>query len=235
MYASTFYQSAKDYIKITSYSLEEEKMAVIIQRLAGAEHENRYYPDIAGVAKSYNFYPSAPQKSSDGIVSAALGLGKTVVDGGNAVRFCPKYPTDLIQFYSVEESLNSSQKEFFAFQLDARSDFEVETHDMLVKSAMGCPLRKRTELSDMSVRRIRRKAMSFLTASEGAGPRVVTFGPILHNRSFALAQILELLLDMGTWGMGTPVEIEFAVMLSGRTKTPTGICHPSDEAVGRPP
>ena len=36
--------------------------------------------------------------------------------------------------------------------------------------------------------------------------------------SFPLPEILELLLDMGTWGMGTPVEIEFAVTLSSRTK-----------------
>jgi len=31
---------------------------------------------------------------------------------------------------------------------------------------------------------------------------------------FPLANILDLLLDMGTWGMGTPVEIEFAVRVS---------------------
>ena len=43
------------------------------------------------------------------------------------------------------------------------------------------------------------------------GARVVTFGPILRNKIFPLSPILELLLDMGTWGMGTPVEIEFAV------------------------
>ncbi len=35
VYASTFYQGAKDYIKITSYRLEEEKMAVIIQKMIG--------------------------------------------------------------------------------------------------------------------------------------------------------------------------------------------------------
>ena len=45
------------------------------------------------------------------------------------------------------------------------------------------------------------------------GARLVTFGPILKNKIFPLSPILELLLDMGTWGMGTPVEIEFAVNL----------------------
>ena len=44
VYASTFYQSAKEYIRVTSYRFEEEKMAVIIQCLVGKTHENRYYP-----------------------------------------------------------------------------------------------------------------------------------------------------------------------------------------------
>ena len=29
--------------------------------------------------------------SQDGIVAVALGLGRTVVEGGNVVRFCPRY------------------------------------------------------------------------------------------------------------------------------------------------
>ena len=46
------------------------------------------------------------------------------------------------------------------------------------------------------------------------GIRVVTFAPILKHKIFPLPEILDLLLDMGSWGMGTPVEIEFAVNLS---------------------
>jgi hypothetical protein len=60
VYASTFYQSAKNYIKVTSYRTEEEKMAVIIQKMIGLSHTNRFYPDFSGVAKSYNFYPLPP-------------------------------------------------------------------------------------------------------------------------------------------------------------------------------
>jgi hypothetical protein len=47
-----------------------------------------------------------------------------------------------------------------------------------------------------------------------SGIRLVTFNPILTQKLFPLPQILELILDMGTWGMGTPVEIEFAVRIS---------------------
>lgn len=214
VYASTFYQSAKDYIKVTSYRLEEEKMAVIIQKMIGRAHGDRFYPDFAGVAKSYNFYPLPPQTSSDGIVSVGLGLGKWVVDGGNSVRFCSKYPTDLIQFYSAEETLNTTQRGFFALQLDAKSDFGIETHDMLVKQydldvaeqdgtlhLVGSIYSPEDDVINDGLSR--------------QGTRLVTFGPVLRHRLFPLPQVVELLTDMGTWGMGTPVEIEFAVNAAG--------------------
>jgi hypothetical protein len=46
------------------------------------------------------------------------------------------------------------------------------------------------------------------------GRRVVTFAPILRHKIFPLPEIFQLLLDMGSWGMGTPVELEVAVDLS---------------------
>jgi CheY-like chemotaxis protein len=213
VYASTFYQNAKNYIKITSYRSEEEKMAVIIQKMVGNNHENRFYPDFSGVAKSYNFYPLPPQKSTDGIVSAALGLGKWVVEGGNTVRFCPKYSSDLIQFHSVKESLDSSQREFFALQIDEKTDFGNVTYDKLVKRFVLDVAEKDGPL--------RFVGSTYLPENDAIydglgrnGIRLVTFGPVLKNKIFPLANVLELLLEMGNWGMGTPVEIEFAVNIS---------------------
>lgn len=213
VYASTFFERAKNYIKVTSYRTEEEKMAVIIQKMIGLTHHNRFYPDFSGVAKSYNFYPLPSQKSSDGTVSVALGLGKMVVEGGNTVRFNPKFPDDLIQFYSVEESLNNSQKGFYALQLDESADFGNIAQDMLVKHCNLDVAEKDGSLNFVG---------STYSADNDAiydglsrtGSRVVTFGPILKNKMFPLPDILNLLLDLGTWGMGTPIEIEFAVKMN---------------------
>lgn len=209
VYASTFYQSAKDYIKVTSYRLEEEKMAVIVQKMVGAAHDQRFYPDFSGVGRSYNFYPHPPQKSSDGIVSLALGLGKTVVDGGNAVRFCPKYPNDLIQFYSVKQTLDNTQRGFFAVDLEANSDFGIETRDTLTK-LYGLDVAERDGTLHFAGATYSPENDAIYDGLARNGIRVVTFGPMLRNKAFPLPQILELLLDMGPWGMGTPVEIEFA-------------------------
>ena len=49
----------------------------------------------------------------------------------------------------------------------------------------------------------------------------MTFAPILKHRIFPLPEILDLILDIGSWGMGTHVEIEFAVNMNvpdGRPK-----------------
>jgi CheY-like chemotaxis protein len=214
VYASTFYQSAKDYIRMTSYRLEEEKMAVILQRMVGTPHAGRFYPDFSGVARSYNFYPHPPQKPADGIVSLALGLGKTVVDGGNSIRFSPKYPTDLIQFYSVKETLDNTQRTFFALDLDATSDFEGGTHDVLTKQ-YGLDVAEKDGTLRFAGGTYSPENDAVYDGLSRQGIRVVTFGAVLKNRASSLPQILELLLDMGPWGMGTPVEIEFAGNFQG--------------------
>ncbi len=210
VYASTFYQSAKSYIKITSFRCEEEKMAVIIQKIVGHNYQGRFYPDFSGVAKSHNFYPLPPQKSSDGIALVALGLGKTVVEGGLSARFCPKYPADLLNIASVSDTLKNSQSKFFALKMNTESYFGKTTTDNLIQQYHIAGAEEDGTL--------KYSASTYLPESEAIyeglsrkGPRVITFEPILKNNLFPLARILDLLLDMGAWGMGTPVEIEFAV------------------------
>jgi hypothetical protein len=78
VYASTFSQHAKAYVRATPYRLEEEKMAVVIQPVVGSRHDTRFYPDFAGVVRSRNFYPVEPMKFEDGMAAVVLGLGRPV-------------------------------------------------------------------------------------------------------------------------------------------------------------
>ena len=214
VYASTFHQRAKDYIKATAYGLEEEKMAVVVQRLVGSKKEQRFYPDFAGVAKSYNFYPVPPQKSTDGIALVALGLGKTVVEGGNTIRFCPRYPKHLLQFFSTKETLKNAQQDFFALDLNGKLDQHPDSiEDPLVKSYDLSDSEKDGTLYSVGSTYSQENEAVYDGISRD-GIRVVTFAPILKHKIFPLPEILDMLLDMGSWGMGTPVEIEFAVNLS---------------------
>ncbi|MEJ2616889.1 MAG: PEP/pyruvate-binding domain-containing protein, partial [Ignavibacteriaceae bacterium] len=213
---STFYQNAKDYIFATAYRLEVEKMAVIIQQMVGAKHGDRFYPHFSGEAKSHNFYPMPPQKSIDGIASVALGLGKWIVDGGLTIKFCPKYPAHIPQFNSVEETLNNNQREFYALNLDVQLDDASLTHDIRVQTYnLKIAEEDDTLVYVGSTYSIDNKAIYDGISRKGV--RIVSFAPILKNKIFPLPEILELLLDMGSWGMGTPVEIEFAVNMSDTT------------------
>ncbi len=213
VYASTFYQGAKGYIKLTSYRLEEEKMAVIIQKITGTKRENRFYPDFAGVAKSYNFYPAGPQEPGDGLVSVALGLGKMVVDGGSSIKFSPKYPNHIPQFSSIENILKDNQYEFYALDLEEINDDSDILKDALVKN-YGLDVAEKDGILKNVASTYSLENHAIYDGVSREGTRLITFSPILKNKIFPLSQIADLILEMGNWGMGIPVEIEFAVNLS---------------------
>ncbi len=120
VWASTFSQHAKAYLQATAFRLEEEKMAVMLQGIVGTVHGPRFYPDLSGVARSHNFYPTPPMTAKDGIVALALGLGRAIVEGGACLRFCPRYPRHVPQLSSVSEALKTTQREFWALRLDGR-------------------------------------------------------------------------------------------------------------------
>jgi hypothetical protein len=214
VYASTFCKAARDYMKVTSYRLEEEKMAVIIQQLVGATHEERFYPDFAGVAKSFNFYPVPPQKSTDGIALVALGLGKTVVDGGNCVRFCPKYPKHLLQFFSTRETIKNAQQYFYALNLNGKLNHTSDDNpeELVVKYELV--ISEKDQTLNLVGSTYSAENDSVYDGISRKGSRVVTFAPVLKHNAFPLAEILNLLLELGTWGMGAPIEIEFAVNMN---------------------
>jgi hypothetical protein len=138
VYASTFSRHAKMYVRATPYRLEEEKMAVLIQRVVGAAYGSRYYPDFSGVVRSRNFYPVAPVTVHDGFAAVALGLGRAVVGGGKCLTFSPRYPRNLVQFSSVEDILANSQTEFWALELN-RHEHTANPADELREVPFGIP------------------------------------------------------------------------------------------------
>ena len=213
VYASTFTQHAKAYLRVTPYRLEEEKMAVIVQRLVGAVHGERFYPDCAGVARSHNFYPTPPLASGDGIAAVALGLGRTVVAGGNCMRFCPRYPRHLVQFSSVQDVLRNSQREFFAIDMSQQPRAEAAEAGA-EERAFGLEVAEADGTLAVMASSWSQENDAIYDGLSREGVRLVSFAPILKHDLFPLAGILNLLLEIGAWGMSSAVEIEFAVNLS---------------------
>jgi CheY-like chemotaxis protein len=202
--ASTFKNEAKKYFEVTPYRLEEEKMAVIIQRVAGSARGDRFYPDFAGVARSYNFYPTEPLAAEDGIVEVALGLGRSVVEGRPSLSFCPKYPRHLRQFSTVPDMLANSQREFLSVEMQSGDDDVTEAYHPLEiaesDGTLGWVGSTYDPQNDAVYEGLSRD-----------GVRLVSFAPFLSNQPFPLTQLLMRLLDAGRSGMNSEVEIEFAV------------------------
>ncbi len=212
VYASTYSRIAKAYIDSTPYRLEEEKMGVLIQQLIGHRHGDRYYPSMAGVARSWNFYPSGPMQSEDGVANVVLGLGRMVVQGGNSLRFCPVYPKQQSQFGNVRDYLDYTQKKFYALDLGPAGEGVVGDDDL--PSYRISEAEKDGTLAPM--------ASTFSPENNAVydglsrrGARLVTFAPILKHDLFPLPEALKKVLGLGARGMSRPVEIEFAADLCG--------------------
>ena len=211
VYASTFSQHAKAYVRATPYRLEEEKMAVILQQVVGTLHGQRFYPDFSGVVRSHNFYPVEPMTYSDGIAAVALGLGRTVVDGGKCMSFCPRYPRHLLQFSSVEDILANTQTEFCALELDGVSHRTEQSH--LREARFGLDVAEADGALDAVGSTYSADNHAVYDGLSRPGSRIVTFAPVLKHGLFPLAPILEVLVRAGEDALGNPVEIEFAVSL----------------------
>ncbi len=212
VYASVYFKDSKAYMTATKNVIDEEKMGIVLQEVCGQVYGDRFYPVISGVARSINFYPIAPEKSEDGIVNIALGLGKYIVDGGNTLRFSPHYPQKILQLSSVDMALRETQRHFYALDMNKES-FKpcVDDGINIIKFSV-----KEAE-KDNSIKMI---ASTFDFESNmlrdgiyHEGKKLITFSNILNHNSFPLAEILKDVLEIAQQEMNKPVEIEFAVDL----------------------
>src|SRR5256884_646287 len=210
VYASTFSQHAKAYVRATPYRLEEEKMAVILQQIVGTTHGQRFYPDFSGVVRSHNFYPVAPMTYADGIAAVALGLGRAVVDGGKCLSFCPRYPQNLLQFSSVDDIVANSQSEFWALSLDGVRD-QGAAHLHETRFGLDAAETDGTLHAVGSTYSVDNNAV--YDGLSRPGVRIVSFAPMLKHGIFPIATILEMLIRAGEDALGKPVDIEFSVRL----------------------
>jgi DNA-binding NarL/FixJ family response regulator len=212
VFASTYYRGSKIYAQATHNLIDEEKMAVIIQEVTGRAHGNLFYPSFSGVARSLNFYPIQRERPADGVANVALGMGKTIVDGGVSLRFSPAHPKKILQLSNTDMILKSTQQRFFAIGLDD-AHFAITTDE-----AAGLTL---VDVQDVALEPSVRLLLSTYDFQNHnirddpslPGRKVVTFAPILKYGMFPLAEILKVLLDMGQQQMNVPVEIEFAAEL----------------------
>jgi len=209
--ASVFRTSAREYLESANYQLLDEKMAVVVQEVAGRRHGRWFYPDISGVAQSYNYYPTPPARPEDGVAAIALGLGRTVVEGRRVFRFSPRWPAHAGQ--AGEEVLQGSQRDFWVLDLEApagaiRAGEEATLSRLPLREAEAHgTLQGLAAVWDLQNDRLRE-------GLDRPGPRVLTFWDALEG-SLPLPPLLNRLLDIGQRSMNLPVEAEFAMTRAG--------------------
>ncbi len=219
VYASTFFRQAKSYIGNTPHRVEDEKMAVVIQPIVGKLHQDCFYPDFSGVARSYNYYPVGQAKPEDGVVNVALGLGKTVVDGGVSLRFTPAFAGVLPQFTSIKDMFNFSQRDFYAVSMRRVASIAfLEEDQYLVKQGMDRA--ERDGVLEYLASTYSRENDTVYDGIGFSGPRIVNFAHILKNEIFPLAKILIDVLHLSSEAMNCAVEAEFAATLDPQNVFP---------------
>lgn len=214
VYASTYHRGAKAYVAATPSTIEDERMAVVIQDLVGDEVNGRFYPMISGAARSRNHYPIEPLIAEDGIAAICIGLGRQVSAGGKCLRYSPGQPRRIHQFHSNQAILDTSQRSFFAIPME-QDDGAV--HPTEEGNLLNLSLAEAEEDGCLTL-----VGSTYVVSDDrivdsvavDGGPRVVTFAPVLKHGRFPLSEILSHVLNTCQNYIGSPVELEFAMSIN---------------------
>jgi hypothetical protein len=171
------------------------------------------------VARSWNYYPVGRARAEDGVVSLALGLGKTIVDGGTVWSYSPALPRAVPPVASARELVRETQTRFWAVGMGPPPAYNpIAETEYLVEGSLadaeydGTVHRLASTYDPQSDR---------LVAGTGrAGPRALTFAPLLDLEVVRFNGLVKALVACSEAALEAPVEIEFALVLPDRRTGP---------------
>jgi hypothetical protein len=212
VWASTWSERARAYRAATERPDAPERMAVLVQEVIGERHGGRFYPDVALVARSWSFYPTGGARPEEGVLDLALGLGKTIVDGGRCWTLSPARPRVPPPFASARERLEGTQAGFWAVCVGAPPPYDpmaetefLERCSLADAEADGTLARVGSTYDPRSDR--------IWPGLARSGPRLVDFAPLLGEEGVPLIAAVRALLGACESALGSPVEIEAALAL----------------------
>ena len=212
VWASTFFNEARSSLAAAGLSAGSERMAVVVQEVVGRRCGPRFYPTLSGVARSYNHYASGSARPDEGVVSLALGLGKTIVDGDLTWTYCPRWPAAPPPFNNLGDLLKFTQTRFWAVNMgptpppDPILETEWLVHGELSTAEADGTLRYLASTYDPRSDRMQ----------PGLGPvgaRALTFAPLLTSRILPFNRVVEQLMALAKETLDAEVEIELAATL----------------------
>ncbi len=195
VYASTMSEEALRYRERRGLLDRDEQMAVLVQRVSGAVRGGLYFPQVAGVALSYNPYVwnhrIDPQA---GVVRLVFGLGTRAVDRADDdyTRIVALNAPTLRPESSLDEQTEYAQHKVDVLDLAARRLCSLPLGEVLAR-APGLP-------------------MTLFGTARGAG-WILTFDRLLW--STPLVELLRELLGRLRDAYRYPVDVEFTANFLG--------------------
>ena len=122
VYASTMSEEALRYREHRGLLGRDEQMAILVQRVSGAVHGRFFYPEVAGVALSYNPYVWSPAIDPEaGMMRLVFGLGTRAVERSDDdyTRIVSLGAPLLRPEASPEEATEHAQRQVDAIDLEA--------------------------------------------------------------------------------------------------------------------
>ena len=210
VYASTYFADAVAYRRALGRGPADDRMAVILQEVVGRRHGSRYYPDLSGVARSFSFYRSARARPEQGVVTLALGLGRTIVDEGVGWTYSPAHPAAPPPVASPRDLADTSQKTFWAVNMGPPPPYDpIHETEYLLQADLDAAhadgtLRLAASTYDPARDRL-------VPGDHGYGPRVLNFAPLLVLGEWPVNDAVRRLLAACEAAVEAPVDIEFAI------------------------
>ena len=214
VYASVFYKDSKAYMTATQNLIDQRRWRLYCRRWWEPVWQSLLSGNL-GVARSINYYPIGNEKSEDGIVNMAMGLGKYIMDGFQGLRFSPLHPRNILQLSSLDTALRETQTQFYALDLESMTkEFTIDDSFNLKKIRIqqagdNSPLRYVCSTYDPNDQIIR-------DGYYEGGRKIISFANMLKHDTLPLSETLDKMLKVGQQEMGRPVEIEFAVNIKSQ-------------------
>ena len=161
-----------------------------------------------------SFYRAGQARPEEGVVSLAIGLGKTIVDGGFSWTYSPSFPGVAPPTGSIRDLLRQTQVDFWAVNMGKPPAYDpIAETEYLLRASLA-------EAEEDGT--LRYTASTYDPASDRLWPgvgregiRLLNFAPLLTLEEFAFNDVVCQLLAMSREALGTAVELEIAATFAG--------------------
>ena len=204
VYASTMNEDALNYRMNRGLALQDEQMAILVQRVSGDRHGDYFFPHAAGVGNSVNLYVWDENiDMNSGMLRLVFGLGTRAVDrtdGDYAKVVCLDDPLRLPPM-NYEDQQKFSQRRLDLLSLADNALLSRELDEVL-----SLPLKADRSLfaspDQAAAARIREPGYKDMKV-----PWLLDFKKLLTNTQFAAT--MKEMLALLTKAYDYPVDIEF--------------------------